>query len=232
MQYRSLFIELANKSCFVIGGGTKALSISKTLLQDGALVTCWSEEFIPNFSDLAKQYQGQLSLLQATFSQEVAEHYCSAKVRPFVVIAASTDPKENLKICQVCRDNNVLSCNPDTVDSETVLVTNYRSSPANLAVMIEGQTYLSQLIQNKLAKDMAENWLPAIQSYSDYQYSDYVSNLDQVEQRIFLRLLAEQLVKQGGNFTAAENAAKKAYTDLQDSDDFLLELADERAQMG
>lgn len=231
MQYKSLFVDLANKPCYVIGGGAKALSITNNLLQDGALVTCWSEEFAPGFTDLVKQYQGQLSLLQASFGLEVAEHYCSAKIRPFVVITALPDPNENRKICQVCQDNNVLSCHPDAEDSELVLVNNFRSDPANLAVLVKGQAYLSQLLQSKFSRDLTDNWLPAIQAYQDYRYSDYVAGLGQAEQRIFLRLLAEQLIKQDGNFAEAERSAKKAYTDLQDSDDFLLELANERAQM-
>ncbi len=231
MKYKSLFVELKNKSCFVIGGGKAAADISEKLLAEGALITVWSENLANEFQDLLKNYSKQLNLLQAPFTTEVAEHYCSAKVKPFVVITALPDQEQNALLCDICQKNNVLSANLKADDSEVVFVDNFTAEPLELALFLKNMPALSNLLQNKIAKQIKEQWLEAILSYQDYLQNDFVMSLNDLERRIFIRRLAEEIVKADGDFSQAEKQAKIYFENLQKKDELLLELADERSQL-
>lgn len=231
MKYKSLFIELKNKPCFVIGGGKAAAKISEKLLVEGALVTVWNENFADQFQNLLKTYTRQLNLLQAVFTKEVAEHYCSAKVKPFVVITALPDQEQNSLICDICRENHVLSANLKASDSEVVFVDNITAEPLELALFLKDIPVLGDLLQNRIAKQVKEQWLESIQDYQNYLQNEFVSSLNDLEKRIFIRRLAEEIVKADGDFSLAEKQAKIYFENLQEKDELLLELADERSQL-
>lgn len=231
MEYKSLFINLEKKSCFVIGGGKTAARAAELLLKEGALITVWSENFAPEFQQLLKEYPSRLNLLEAEFTPEVAGHYCSAKVKPFVVITALPDEERNQLICQICRDNHVLSSNPGQLESEVIFVNNYSKEPLEFALLVKGMPILGQLLQNKVAKLLENKWLPAIYAYQDFMQSEFVSGLGEVEQSIVLRRLAQELIKAEADFETAKEETLKYYQDLQEKDELLLELANERARM-
>lgn len=231
MQYRSFFINLNNKSCYVIGGGKQAAQISKSLLEDQALVTVWNEDFSNELINLSKEYPRQLNLLQAEFTLEVAEHYCSARVKPFIVITALSDPEANQAICEICQNNNVLSYYPGNSSSEVLITENSSIEPLELAVIAKGYPELSRNLQKKLDKIIENDWLPAIRSYVAYAESEETSQMDKAEKRIFFRRLASELIKSNGDFEQALSEAKVYYNNLQEKDDLLLELADERSLM-
>lgn len=231
MKYKSLFIDLKNKSCFVIGGGKAAVKMAERLLKEGALVTVWSETFAAEFQDLLKGFSKQLNLLQAPFTSSVAEHYCSAKVKPFIVVAALTDEDENQMLCDICKRNNVLSANLKSFDSEVVFVDNYSEEPMELALLLKDMPVLGSLLQNKIAKQISEQWMDAVTSYQQYHENEFVLGLNDIEKRIFIRRLAEEIIKADGDFSVAEKEAKAYFENLQQKDELLLELADERSQM-
>ncbi|NLJ70684.1 MAG: hypothetical protein GX328_04390 [Clostridiaceae bacterium] len=231
MQYRSFFINLKNKSCFVIGGNRSAAQISSSLMADGALVTVWSEDFVEDFSVLGKKYPKQLNLLQAEFTLEVANHYCSAKVKPFIVITALTDLEVNQAICDVCIRNNVLSANPSELGSEVIIADNYSADPVEIAVIAKGFPVLTKRLQEAFGKYLDNTWLDAVKAYSDYACSEEVGQLNEAEKRIFFRRMAEEIVKSEGDFEQALKETKAYYQNLQAQDDLLLELAGERSLM-
>lgn len=231
MKYKSLFIDLKNKSCFVIGGGKAAAKMAERLLKEGALVTVWSETFTAEFQDLLKGYSKQLNLLQAPFTNSVAEHYCSAKVKPFIVVTALPDEDENQMLCEICKRNNVLSANLKSFDSEVVFVDNYSEEPMELALLLKEMPVLGSLLQAKIAKQISEQWMDAVIAYQQYHENEFVLGLNDIEKRIFIRRLAEEIIKADGDFSVAEKEAKAYFENLQQKDELLLELANERSQM-
>ena len=58
-----------------------------------------------------------------------------------------------------------------------------------------------------------------------------MNTVGDAEKRIILRRLAEEIVKNDGDFNLAETETKLYYNDLLEKDELLLELADERSQM-
>ncbi|NLM18829.1 MAG: hypothetical protein GX217_02250 [Clostridiaceae bacterium] len=231
MQYRSFFINLKNKSCFVIGGNKSAAKISSSLMADGALVTVWSEDFAEDFLALGKKYPKQLNLLQAEFTLEVANHYCSARVKPFIVITALTDSEANQAICDICIKNNVLSANPSELGSEVIIADNYSVNPVEIAVIAKGFPVLTKQLQEAFSKYLDRIWLDAVKAYSDYANSEEADQLNEAEKRIFFRRLAEEIVKSEGDFKQAFKITKTYYENLKAQDDLLLELAGERSLM-
>ena len=99
-----------------------------------------------------------------------------------------------------------------------------------LAVIAKGYPELSRNLQ-KLDKIIENDWLPAIRSYVAYAESEETSQMDKAEKRIFFRRLASELIKSNGDFEQALSEAKVYYNNLQEKDDLLLELADERSLM-
>lgn len=231
VRYRSFFISLKNKSCFVIGGNKSAAKISSSLMADGALVTVWSEDFAEDFLALGKKYPKQLNLLQARFTREVANHYCSAKVKPFIVITALTDSEINRAICDVCIRNNVLSAIPNELGSEVIIADNYSVDPVEISVIAKGFPVLTKRLQEAFGKYLDKTWLDSVKAYSDYANSEEASQLNEAEKRIFFRRLAEEIIKSEGDFEQAFKITKAYYENLQAQDDLLLELAGERSLM-
>lgn len=231
MKYKSLFINLENKTCYVIGGSWSAVEISQFLMQDGALVTVWSETFVPEFTELIKKYPKQLSLLQAEFTVDVAEHYCSAKVKPFVVITTLPDEAANQKITDICKKNNVLSADPQAENSEVVFVNNISEDPIELAVLTKGMPELNKKLQKIVAEYIKKNWLDAVQMYNAHIQSEAIINLEQAEYRIYIKRLTEEIIKNEGDFEKALKETKHYYNKLKEKDALLLELADERSFM-
>jgi len=231
VKYKSFFINLADKSCFVVGGNKKAAEIAKSLLYDDALLTIWSDNFVPEFKELLKEFPARINLLQAEFSLEVAEHYTSAKVKPFIVITALSDLEQNERICDVCLKNNVLSYNPNSPNSEVLIHDNVSLDSIEIAINIKNKQVLTRLFQNKIVKLIKEDWLDAIEKYQDFQQNEFITSLDEAEKRIIMRRLAEEIIRNDGDFALAEKETKSYYSNLINKDELLLELADERSQM-
>lgn len=231
MKYKSLFISLENKACYVIGGNKSAVHISESLLEDGALVTVWSENFVAEFTDLAKKYPKQLNLLQAEFSLTVAQHYCSAKVKPFVVVTTLADAAANQKICDICKKNNVLSANPGSNKSEVIFVNNQTAEPVELAILTKGMPDLSRKLQNYIGKYIIDNWLDAVRSYNSFIQNESIMDLGKAEYRIYVKRLAEEIIKSEGDFDSALKQTQSYFENLKEKDLLLFEIADQKSLM-
>lgn len=231
VKYKSFFLQLEDKSCYILGGNKGAANIAKSLLDENALLTVWSQNFVSEFNDLIKLYPNRLNLLQAEFTEEVAEHYTSAKIKPFIVITAFLDQDQNDRIAKICHNNHVMCYNPNSDQSEVLIHDNNTIEPIEIALNIKGMPTLTRLFQNKISKMIEQNWLPAILAYQDFQNSEFMNTVGDAEKRIILRRLAEEIVKNDGDFNLAETETKLYYNDLLEKDELLLELADERSQM-
>ena len=189
------------------------------------------EEFAEDFSSLSKQYPKQLNLLQAEFTPEVADHYCSARVKPFIVITTLADSETNQAICDICIRNNVLSANPGESNSEVIIADNYSEEPIEFAVIAKGYPVLTKHLQDRFGKYFEKTWLDSVKAYSDYACGDEAGQLNKPEKRIFFRRLAEEIIKSEGDFEKALQVTKAYYDNLQAQDDLLIELAGERSLM-
>lgn len=120
-------------------------------------------------------------MLQAEFTLEVANHYCSARVKPFIVITALTDSKTNQEICDICIRNNVLSANPGELGSEVIIANNYSVDPVEIAVIAKGFPILTKLLQEMFGKYLDQTWLNSVKAYSDFANSEEASQLNEAE---------------------------------------------------
>lgn len=98
MGYFPLFIELEDKTCLIAGGGKVALRKAEQLLPFGADILVVSPEFEPGFLEL--ESQGQVRLVRRKVS---AEDVWGADM----VIAATSDSKENAILSAICREKRI-----------------------------------------------------------------------------------------------------------------------------
>ena len=96
MAYFPLFVELEEKPCLIVGGGTVALRKAEKLLCCGARLTAVAPAFAPGWDALA----GRAALLRRAF--------CPADVDgQTLVIAATDDAAVNTAVAAQCRDARI-----------------------------------------------------------------------------------------------------------------------------
>lgn len=107
MKYFPLFLEINQRQCLVVGGGSVATRKVKSLLKSGADVTLISPEVSPFIQELADI--GTINLLLREFQS-------TDLIDVFLVIAATNNTNLNSQIAQQANDANVLvnvADNPD-----------------------------------------------------------------------------------------------------------------------
>ena len=92
MAYFPVNINIENKKCFVIGGGTVAKRKVNMLLDFGADVTVIAEE-------LKRDFDG-CKVLKKPFEYDDIKS-------AFFVVASTDNKKLNSEIAQYCRENNI-----------------------------------------------------------------------------------------------------------------------------
>lgn len=92
MAYFPLFIELEQKPCLIVGGGTVALRKAEKLLSYGALLTAAAPDFAPGWDALP----GRVTLLRRAFCAADADGQT-------LVIAATNDAAVNAAVAAQCR---------------------------------------------------------------------------------------------------------------------------------
>lgn len=102
MKYFPVFLNLAGRSCLVVGGGSMALNKTRLLLKAGAVVHVFASEIDPEFYQELTARDGSsaddpeknlLIIIEARFEPE--------KISQFdLIVAASGDPELDLQVAQ------------------------------------------------------------------------------------------------------------------------------------
>jgi siroheme synthase-like protein len=101
MSYFPFFVDLEEKSCLVVGGGSVAYRKVESLLPFGVRVNVVSPKFCPALLQLAEAEQVRLAFFQRTYQESDLEDV-------FFVIAATDDALCNREIARACHEKNIL----------------------------------------------------------------------------------------------------------------------------
>ena len=99
MKYYPVYLDLRDRPCVVIGGGTVAERKALTLLEAGAEVTIISPALTPKLRELSDA--GKITYLQKQYEEKDLSG-------EFLVIAATPSPEVNTLVATTCRKKHML----------------------------------------------------------------------------------------------------------------------------
>ncbi|MGE5173117.1 MAG: bifunctional precorrin-2 dehydrogenase/sirohydrochlorin ferrochelatase [Betaproteobacteria bacterium] len=99
MKFYPAFLDLRDRSCLVIGGGTVAERKALSLLEAGANVTLVSPDLTPKLQKLSES--GKIAYSKKSFDEQDLSG-------EFLVIAATSSPEVNTRAAQECRKRHIL----------------------------------------------------------------------------------------------------------------------------
>lgn len=147
MAYFPVNINIENKKCFVIGGGTVAKRKANMLLDFGADVTVVAEE-------LKQDFEG-CKVLKKPFEYDDIKS-------AFFVVASTDNKKLNSEIAQYCRENNIYVNSVTNADDCTFTLSSYiRQGDVVISVNTSGKSpalskYLREYIEKIIPSNLSE----------------------------------------------------------------------------
>ena len=139
MKYFPLFLDINNRQCLVIGGGSVASRKVTTLLKSGAGVTLVAPEVNEKLKRLAKDKS--ITIINR-------EYQDSDLTNAFLIIAATNNAKVNLHIANLANNANILVNVADNPDSGSFIFPSVVDrSPVSVAISTGGASpvYARQL---------------------------------------------------------------------------------------
>ncbi len=140
MSYFPMFVELQNKKCLVVGGGSVALRKIRVLLEFGAQVTAVAPDFLTEVRELPG-----VVFLQREFEAK--------DLSGMQLVVAATDRKEwNHRIAELCKAEKI-PCNAvDQIEDCTFIFPSYVKEGEVVAAFSSGGT--SPVITQYLKEEM------------------------------------------------------------------------------
>jgi len=176
-------VDLAGRSCLVVGGGTVALRKVKNLLQCGAIIEVVSPSFCEELAVMGKE--GLVSLNTRKFK----DHDLNGRM---LVFAATNDEITNQRIYELCRERNILVNTVDDPERCNFLVPAImRRGALTIAINTEGK---SPMLARRIRIDMENRY--------GSEYADYLELLGEaravvkntIDQESARRLLFEKIL--------------------------------------
>lgn len=183
MAYFPVNINIENKKCFVIGGGTVAKRKVNMLLDFGADVTVVAEE-------LKQDFEG-CKVLKKPFEYDDIKS-------AFFVVASTDNKKLNSEIAQYCRENNLYVNSVTNADDCTFTLSSYiRQGDIVISVNTSGKSpalskYLREYIEKIIPSNLSE-LLDNINGIRQNIYEKYGKNA----RHIFRKLIDYGFKNQG-----------------------------------
>lgn len=191
-------LHLKEKRVIVIGGGLESLRKINSLLKERATILAISRKFDPKIILLSKQNKIEIKKMNVNRLSFIGKH------NPFLVIAATNDPKLNKKIVQESKKQKILAYSVDNTEISDIsfLSTINIKNAVNIGISTNGK---SPIITKKIRK-IAEKKLNQIVSDEDVfqiKIQEIVRNAskatihDQSERKRFLyMILKDKHIKQ------------------------------------
>ena len=162
--YYPAMLDLKNKICAVIGGGTVAFRKCKALLECGAVLKAVSPEFQKEFNELDTKH---ISFIKDVYKKQYIED-C------YLVIAATGEKEVNREIHHYCGENNILVNVIDEPELCTFIAPAYlRRGDLTIAVSTGGK---SPALARKIKEDIAKNY--------NEEYSEYIKMMGLIRTEI------------------------------------------------
>ncbi len=147
MKYYPIHLNIKNRRCLVVGGGTVAARKARTLLKSGASVVVISPDFSDAFNE-APLKKGVQRIERAYHSSDMAD--------TTLIIAATNQPLINRQIAQEAAQKGVLCNIVDAPDaSDFILPAIVQRGDLLLTVSTSGS---SPALAKQLKKQLAENF--------------------------------------------------------------------------
>lgn len=214
MEYLPLFVNIRNRPCLVVGGGTVALRKAALLLKTGARLTVVAERLCPDFQVFARNDAcSYLPVMVADVSELALGDY-------YLVIAATSDSVLNQSIAERCRELDI-RCNvaSESSQGDTLLPAVIDRDPVIIALHSGAQSptltrYLKRQLDAfvprkiNLLVDWAEQWRGVVKERLP-------STL--LRQRLWDRLLAGVAAERlySGDRAAADKLAEKHLSEAE-----------------
>lgn len=150
-RYYPICLNVHDKRCVVVGGGTVALRKVKALLEHGAIVEVVSQNLCPELSELARA-----NMLKAHLKDYEPQDIKDA----FLVIAATNEEDTNKKVADEARRHEILVNAVDKPESSDFIVPSYfRRGALTIAISTDGASpALSRKVRTSLEQSFGEEY--------------------------------------------------------------------------
>ena len=165
MRYYPLFVDLKDKICCVVGGGTVAERKVKVLLKCLARVTVVSFRFTAGLKKLHKEKK-----IVCRYSGYTSNFLRSV----FLVVAATDNRLVNSKVSSDCRKRGILVNVVDVPQESNFIVPSFiQKNGLIIAISTSGQ---APGLAKKVRQDLTKNFLP--------RYGDLLKELSLVREKL------------------------------------------------
>ena len=146
MAYFSMFVQLKNKKCLVIGGGRIALRKIEVLKDFEADVTVIAPEMIPQIRQIDK--------IRRMFRTFMEEDFKEAEL----VVAATNDPKVNSEISKICMQKKIPVNAVDQKEDCSFIFPSYVKEGEVVAAFSSGgqSPMITQYLKEKIKPNLTE----------------------------------------------------------------------------
>jgi precorrin-2 dehydrogenase / sirohydrochlorin ferrochelatase len=165
MKYFPVYLELRERPCVVIGGGSVAERKALSLLEAGAAVTIVSPTLTQKLQELS--ISGKINHLQKAYEEKDLSG-------EFLVIAATNSPELNTSVAQACKKRHVLvnvAVPPE--ESSFIVPSVVERGELLIAVSTSGA---SPALSRKIRQELEEKYGP--------EYELYLNKLSAIRKRI------------------------------------------------
>jgi precorrin-2 dehydrogenase / sirohydrochlorin ferrochelatase len=165
MRYYPLFLDLFEKICCVVGGGTVAERKVRVLLKCGAKVIVYSPKLTAGLQSLRKA--GKIVWRRSALDKDFLKGV-------FLVVAATNNRLINSRVSSACRKKNVLVNVVDVPGESNFIVPSFvENKGLVIAVSTGGQ---APCLAKKIRKDLTKDFLP--------RYSGILKELSSVRNKL------------------------------------------------
>jgi precorrin-2 dehydrogenase / sirohydrochlorin ferrochelatase len=149
MRYYPLFLDLSEKTCCVVGGGTVAERKIRVLLKCRARVIVYSPRLTAGLESLNKA--GKIVCRRSSPGKDFLRGV-------FLVVAATNNRLINSRVSRACRKKNILINVVDVPGESNFIVPSFvENKGLVIAISTSGQ---APCLAKKIRKDLAKNIIP------------------------------------------------------------------------
>lgn len=113
MAKMAFFLDLEAWPCLVSGGGSLAAEAGRRLLSAGALLSCWSRDFIADFADMERSFgRENLSFVRGELNPQLLRHLLKQNKGPRLVVLASGNDALDAELFAVCEEFEIPAACP------------------------------------------------------------------------------------------------------------------------
>ncbi len=196
MAYFPFFVDLEDKKCLIVGGGTVSYRKVEVLMDYGPQITVVAPKFHPELRKLQKEWCGNLKLEEREFQDSDLED-------SDFVVAGTSDEELNKHISDLCKDRKI-PINVVDVQEECSFIFPALIKEKNITVAISTGGHsptIAKYLKDKFKEAIPDGFGDLAEQLGSYR--DLVKekvDLISIRTDIF-KTMVEEGIQQGGIFT-------------------------------